>query len=435
MIEWLYGLQGMGVKLGLENIRALLEILGRPQRGYRILHVAGTNGKGSVAAMVDAMLGASGVRSGLFTSPHLVRPNERIRLAGADIEDAELDLQLSRVRARIERGLEEGALEVHPSFFEVMTATALQSFEDHGVAAAVLEVGLGGRLDATNAVEPDVCAVVSLALDHTKTLGGTLEKIAFEKAGIVKPGRPLVSGVVQQRGIDVLGRICRERGAEMIDARLAVRLVADDGDVFRFKTARGLYSDLRLSLPGRHQIDNARVALASFELLIERLGLEPDPEAVRRALREVRWPGRLQWIDGGESDPRLLLDAAHNPAGLLTLVDYLRANPPPRPAVLLFGAVSGKPLERLLGPLSEFGDVVVLTRPPVERGVAPEEVASVAGPFFGRVETEVDPRRALELAREIAGSDGSVLVTGSLYLVGTIAGLLSGERVPGPVGM
>ena len=385
--------------------------------------------------MLDAMLDAHGVRSGMFTSPHLVRPNERIRLAGVDIDDAELDRQLEKMRGRIEHGMANGELQVHPSFFEVMTATALQSFADHELRAAVLEVGLGGRLDATNAVEPDVCTIVSLALDHTKTLGATLEKIAFEKAGIVKPGRPLVSGVVQQRGIDVLARICRARRAEMIDARLAVQLVADDGDVFALRSAHARYDDLRLSLPGRHQIDNARVALAAFELLAARMGLRPEPVEVREALAAIRWPGRLQWIEDENGGPPLLLDAAHNPAGLLTLVDHLRAKPLPRPAVLLFGAVSGKPLDRLLGSLSELGDAVVLTRPPVERGVDAEEIAPIARPLFERVEIEPDPGRALDRARAIAGREGSVLVTGSLYLVGTIAGLLTRRSVPGPVGM
>ena len=183
MVQWLYGLQHFGIKLGLDNIRALLGILDHPERRYASAHIAGTNGKGSVAAMIDGMLGASGVASGLFTSPHLVRPNERIRLAGSDIEDGELERRLAEMRSIIEQGLEDGRLGVHPSFFEVITATALRAFADHGLQAAVLEVGLGGRLDATNAVEAEVAVIVSIGLDHTKTLGPTLEKIAREGMG------------------------------------------------------------------------------------------------------------------------------------------------------------------------------------------------------------------------------------------------------------
>jgi dihydrofolate synthase/folylpolyglutamate synthase len=433
-IQWLYDLRNVGVKLGLDNIRALLEILGHPETAFHSLHIAGTNGKGSVAAMVDAMLAASGVPSGMFSSPHLVRPNERIRLEGHDIADAELDRQLTRVRDTIDAAMRDGRLDVHPSFFEVITATALQAFRDHRHRVAVLEVGLGGRLDATNAVATDVSVVVSLALDHTKTLGGTLDLIAREKAGIVKPGVPLVSGVVQQCGVDVLRQTCAERGAEFVDARLAVRLVEDAGDRVTFETVRARYPDIRLSLAGRYQVENARVALAAFERLGERVGFEPQPEAVRAGLAAVRWPGRLQRIEAADGGPSLLLDAAHNPAGLRTLVDHLRAEPVPR-AVLLFGATSGKPIERLLGPLAEFADVAVLTCPSVARGLDPEEISTVARQCFATVENVAEPAAALARARELAGSQGCVLVTGSLYLVGEISGLLTGRPVPGPVSM
>jgi dihydrofolate synthase/folylpolyglutamate synthase len=434
MIEWLYGLRQLGIKLGLDNIRGLLRLLEHPEKHYRIAHVAGTNGKGSVAAMLDAMLEASGVRSGMFTSPHLVRPNERIRIAGRDIESVELHRRLASMRDRIEGALARGELQVHPSFFEVMTATALESFKDHALKATVLEVGLGGRLDATNAVDPDVCIVVSVGLDHTKTLGGTLERIAGEKAGIIKPGKPVVCGAVQQRPVDVLRDACRKRGARWIDARLAVRLVAEDENGFTLRTSRATYPGLRLSLAGRHQIDNARVALAAFELLAETLGLGPDPDAVRDGLARVRWPGRLQWIRADGDGPDLLLDAAHNPSGLRSLISHLRENELGRP-VLLFGATSGKPLRRLLEPLSSFSDAAVLTAPPVERGIDPEELMRIAAPLFERVETLPDPADALRRAQEIAGTERPVLVTGSLYLVGEILGLLSDAEVPGPVAM
>jgi len=433
-VEWLYGLRHKGIKLGLDNIRGLLRLLDHPERHYRIAHVAGTNGKGSVAAMLDAMLEACGVRSGLFTSPHLVRPNERIRIGGRDIDSAELDTRLDAMRRLIETALGAGKLEVHPSFFEVMTASALETFRQNGLGAAVLEVGLGGRLDATNAVDPDVCVVVNVDLDHTKTLGGTLERIAGEKAGIIKPGKPLVSGAVQQRVVDLLRDTCRRRGAEWIDARLAARLVRDDSTSFALRTARAEYDDLRLPLPGRHQIDNARVALVAFERLMDALERPCEPEAVRRGLGAVRWAGRIHSIPGGPDEADLLLDAAHNPAGLRSLVAYLRTSGPERP-VLLFGATSGKPLEALLGPLANFSDTVVFTTPPVDRGIEPAELRRVGMPLFARVETEPDAADALRRARELAGSDGTVLVAGSLYLIGEILGLLEGRDVPGPVAL
>jgi len=434
MIKWLYDLRHFGIKLGLDNIRALLEILGHPERAYRSIHIAGTNGKGSVAAMLDATLAAHGIRSGLFTSPHLVRPNERIRIAGRDIESDELHTRLARIREKIEAARNDGRLEAHPSFFEVMTGTALQSFKEHHLDAAVLEVGLGGRLDATNAVEPEVCVIVSVDLDHTKTLGGTLEKIAAEKAGIIKPGRPVISGVVRQRAIDVLQDVCFERGADYVDARTAVRLVAEDEDGFTLKTARGVYPGLRSGLVGRHQVDNARIALAALEPFLERLGREPSPEAVRAGLASVRWAGRLQRVAGRDGIPDLLLDAAHNPAGMETLIDFLEHADPP-PAVVVFGATSGKPFDRLLEPLGRFARTALITCPPVDRGMDAGAMADLARPYFDHVETLPKPAAALQRAAELVRPGEYALVTGSLYLIGHVLGLVAGEAEPDPVAM
>jgi dihydrofolate synthase/folylpolyglutamate synthase len=433
-IDWLYGLQHFGIKLGLDNIRALLELLNHPERAYRCIHVGGTNGKGSVAAMADAILTAAGLRSGLFTSPHLVRPNERIRIAGQEIADDDLHRLLREMRRLIDAALASGLLESQPSFFEVITATALEIFAKRGMQAAILEVGLGGRLDATNAVDADVGVIVGIGLDHTKTLGPTLELIAGEKAGIIKPGMPVVTGTVQQRAIDVLQKVCSDRGAELIHARNAVRLVSEENESFSLATSRGNYPSLRCALPGRHQIDNARVALAACELLAERIGLKLDGEAVRAGLAAMRWPGRLQWIEPANGWPRLLLDGAHNPAGIAAVASYLRSRRGPRP-VLLCGATSGKPLDKLLGPLAGLVDGVVFTKPPVERGLEPAEVAAATSGLFEPVEAIPDPAEALNRAGRLAGGDRYVLVTGSLYLVGEVLGLLTAEDVPGPIAM
>lgn len=434
MIPWLYGLQHFGIKLGLDNIRALLEILGHPERAYRSAHIAGTNGKGSVAAMIDAMLGASGVRSGLFTSPHLVRPHERIRIVGEDIGDEELQRRLAGTRETIEQATTDGRLETHPSFFEVITAIALHAFAEHGLQAAALEVGLGGRLDATNAVEADVAVIVSIDLDHTKTLGPTLERIAGEKAGIIKPGQPVICGATQPEVREVLRQASRERGATFLDARSEVSLVSADGREFALRSAARDYPGLSCSLLGGHQVDNARIAVAAFEPLMERLGLEPDPAAVREGLASVRWAGRLEWIEPRDGRPRFLVDGAHNASGIAALTAFLRELSPPRP-ILLVGATSGKPLRELLGPLAPFVERVVVTRPPVERGLDPWEVAREIEPLFGPVEAVAEPQDALERACLLAADDRDVLVTGSLYLVGEILGLISGKRAPGPVAM
>src|SRR5262245_18312262 len=277
--------------------------------------VGGTNGKGSVSAMLDAMLVASGRRTGLYTSPHLVRPNERIRIEGADVGDAELRRVLDVVRAACERGLADGMLAAHPSFFEVMTAAALSAFRDAVAELAVLEVGLGGMLDATNVTEPIVSAIVTVYLDHVGTLGATLEAIALEKAGIIRAGRPLVSGVVQKDVAATLRARCDALCATFVDARRAK-----------------LPTDVRLALDGEHQRANARVAVTAYEAFSREAGHDVDGSAVRRGLEAARWPGRLHRIAG---TPSILLDGAHNVAGAEALAAHLSLRGGPK-AVLLF---------------------------------------------------------------------------------------------------
>jgi len=413
-IAWLYGLQSHGIKLGLDGIRTLLALLDHPERAYPSTLVGGTNGKGSVSAMLDAMLAASGRRTGLYTSPHLVRPNERIRIAGEDIAIPEFHRVLAVVRAACEGGLAEGKLGAHPSFFEVMTAAALCAFRDAGVDAAVLEVGLGGRLDATNATEPLASAIVTVSLDHLETLGTTLEAIALEKAGIVRAGRPLVSGVVQPDVIAVLRAQCDAIGATLIDARAAK-----------------LPSGVRLSLDGTHQRDNARVAVATFEAFSREIGHAPDPLAKRNGLEAARWPGRLQLIPGA---PSILLDGAHNVAGAEALAAHLALRGGPKP-VLLFAAMADKDLAGILGPLVPHVTSVVATQPGVARAADSRDVAATARALGLPAGAETEPARALEMARALAGPGGLVLVAGSLYLVGAVTAVLEGGAVPGSVSM
>jgi dihydrofolate synthase/folylpolyglutamate synthase len=271
---------------------------------------------------------------------------------------------------------------------------------------------------------------VSVDLDHTDSLGPTIESIAAEKAGIVKPGKPLISGVVQQPALGVLRRVCRDRGAALIDARTAVRLEATGG-ALRLRTAAREYPDLRLNLAGRHQIDNARVALCAFEALAAQAGYEPRAEAVREGLATVRWAGRLQWIER-PGEPPLLLDGAHNPAGARTLARHLeglRREPP----VLLFGTMRDKPAAEILEHVGPLVHAAVLTRPPVTRAADPADLVVVARRTIPAVEIREDPGAGLARAREIAGRDRFVLVTGSLYLVGAVLAWLGDRAAPGPV--
>jgi dihydrofolate synthase/folylpolyglutamate synthase len=425
-IDWLYGLQHLGVKLGLDNIRALLAILDHPELAHPSVLVGGTNGKGSVAAMLHAVLCRSGLRCGMYSSPHLVRLHERVRIGRDDVPDAQLVSALSRVRDAIERARREGALAVHPSFFEVITATALDCFRASGVELAVLEVGLGGRLDATNAVDPEVSTIVSVDYDHVKTLGPTLADIATEKAGIVRSGRPLVHGELPDDAAAVVREVCADRGAPRIDALEAVRVVSAD-DELTLETSRARYERLHCPLRGRHQLHNTRVAVATYEALFERLGREIDPDVVRLGLGETRWAGRLQWIDGGPGDPRLLLDGAHNPAGCRSLAEYLSTLSGPAP-VAVFGAMHDKHIDEMLRTLAPHVETMVVTRPDVPRAADAQELADRVRTFVREVECVPDPARALARACALAGPQRFVLVTGSLYLVGQILALGSGAK-------
>jgi len=428
-VEWLYSLQHFGIKLGLDSIRALLDLLDRPDRAFPVIHVAGTNGKGSVCAMLDAVLRASGRRVGLFTSPHLVRPNERIRIDGEDIADDALDDALLRMRATVETAVAEGRLEAHPSFFEIVTAVALQQFRRAAIDVAVLEVGLGGRLDATNAADTDLSVVVSVDLDHTRSLGDTVEQIAAEKGGIVRAGVPVVSGVERPEASAVLRAIAAERGAPWIDARESARIESGARDTFSVITARARYDGLRCALPGRHQFGNARVAVVALETWAPEA---PSPANVAAGLASTRWPGRLQWLSGR---PRTLLDGAHNPAGIATLVAHLaEARIAPRP-VLLFGTTREKRLDDVLAPLLPWVSRVVAGRAGIDRAMDPEEIVAWGRDRSERFETAADAGDGIARARALAGPDGVVLVAGSLYLVGDVLTALEAGGAPGPVAM
>ena len=430
-IQWVYGLQRFGIKLGLEGIRTLLDRLGRPETAYPSVLVGGTNGKGSVAAMMEAMLAAAGRKTGLYTSPHLLRPGERVRIEGRDLSDVDLGRHLDTVRVAIESALADGALADHPSFFEVMTAAALVGFREAGIDVAVLEVGLGGRLDATNAVDAAISVIVTVDLDHTDRLGATIGEIAREKSGIVKRGRPLVTGVRGEEALTVLLRASQEAGSPMIEAARVADVAFEPGGTFALATTSARYDRLSLPLPGRHQVENARVAVVAIEELGRALGDPIAPEAVRRGLREVRWPGRLEWLEG---EPPILLDGAHNPAGASALADYLRERGGEAP-ILLFGAMANKDARGILEPLAPLVRSAVVTRPPVDRAADPADVARAAAGLGVAIETVGDPAAALARARALAMPGGFVLVAGSLYLVGAIVGLTRHLDAPGPVAM
>ena len=418
-----------GIKFGLETMRALVAEMGHPERAYPCLLIAGTNGKGSVAAYCDAALRASGLRTGRYTSPHLVRVNERITVDGREITDRDFATAVRAVRDAADRLVRRRVLEAHPTFFEVLTAAALAHFRRLQVDVAVLEVGLGGRLDATNVVEPLASAIVSLAFDHEVYLGRSLASIAAEKAGVMREDRSTVIGPLPEEARRAVRARARVVGARVVEALREARLAPEPGTGggprprLALMTPSAAYRGL-LPLPGAHQRDNLLVAIRLLEEA-KRAGLAIDLARVPDAIAGTRWPGRLQRIPG---DPALLLDGAHNPAGARALAAHLAGGPP---FVLVFAAMADKDVRGLAQALFPLASGMVLTTPRVSRAASPPALARRAGCLARGAHRERSVARALRLARRLARAHGprtEVVVAGSLYLVGAVLALLERER-------
>ena len=410
-----------GIKFGLETMRALCEELHHPERTFASLLVAGTNGKGSVVAYADAVLRASGLAVGRYTSPHLVRVNERIAVGGRDVGPAAFEAAVERVRRAAARLVRARTIPAHPTYFEVLTAAALDHFRRSRVDVAVLEVGMGGRLDATNVAEPLAGAIVSVEKDHEAYLGSTLAAIAHEKAGVLRAGRVTVLGPLPPEARAAVEREAAGGGARLVSARDGVA-VKETSDGLEIRTPRFAYHGVR-TLPGAHQRDNALVALRLLEEA-RAAGVAVNLGAAAAALAATRWPGRLERVVL-EGAPPLLLDGAHNPAAARALAAYLRDAPP---FVLVFGVMADKDVEVMTRILFPLAQAVVLTRAPTDRAAAPEDIARRAGEAGRRAKMEGNPRRALALARRLAPAGGQVVVAGSLYLVGEVTRILRTAR-------
>jgi len=429
-LDYLGSLETLGIRPGLERTRALLARLGEPQRAFPSVLIAGTNGKGSVAAFLASILRSADWRAGVYSSPHLVRFEERIVAGGDPISEQEVAALTSEVAVAIEA--EERAGGEVPTYFEATTALAFLHFSRQRVPIAVLEVGMGGRFDATNVVEPLACAITPVSMDHMQWLGRTLPEIAAQKAGIIKPGVPVV---IAQQEPEVLGVLRAE--ADRVKAPLVEAAACPtepprgsrdlpDPPVFSLTTVSGRRYD-RLSIPlrGRHQVGNATVAVLLAEILADGrlpvLGPALDAEAITRGLARAAWPGRIEIVPGR---PDLLLDGAHNPAGCDTLAAYLKEHRAGRRIALLFAAMKDKPAGDMLGILGPLASEIVVTALPVARGESPDRLRSLAAERGLRAMPEPLLDRALTTARAAAGDDGLVVASGSLYLVGEIKKLL-----------
>jgi dihydrofolate synthase/folylpolyglutamate synthase len=417
-VRFLYSLgnEVKTAKYGLERITTLLAALGNPEQLPRIVHVAGTNGKGSVCAMIESGLRAAGLRTGLFTSPHLVEPTERTRIDGCPVSAAEFSAAFDRVHTCAEQLLNQGAIDFHPTYFETVTAMAFLLFQDRETEAVVLEVGLGGRLDATNVVHPELCVITPVDFDHEALLGKSLESIAGEKAGILKPGVPAVFAAQRPEAQQTLDRRALELGIDVIHTQEKWRIdnveYSARGSHFMLRDGRTMHIDCPLA--GEHQVSNATVAIAA----LGRLGIAPD--AIERGIANARWPGRLDRVS---ESPEIILDGAHNPAGARALAAYIERFYAARHVVLIYGAMRDKAVEEISGILFPLATEVIATAPRQTRAVAPETIRALSA--HPSLCTAPDLRRALEMARTGA-PDRAIFISGSLFLVGEAMTLLNG---------
>ena len=423
-VAYLYRLQTHGIKLGLETMTALTARLGMPQNRYRTVHIAGTNGKGSTAAMAAAILQAAGYRVGLYTSPHLVDFRERIRVNGEMIAESQVAQLTEQLQALCPPDLA-------PTFFEYTTAMAFQHFADSAVDVAVLEVGLGGRFDATNVVTPMACAITTVALDHQAYLGNTRSAIAFEKAGIIKSGVPVVLGRLDDDAWRTIEQVARERQVPVFRIGEHFHTEGEEPQQFSYRGMGMHYDGLTCALAGRHQLDNAACALALLAAAAPQ-GIVVTPEAMRTGLHAVKWAGRLEVAD---RRPTILLDGAHNPAAATALADFLtRADRShlSRPMILVLGMMRDKDHRGFVEPLRSLVDEVVLTQADLPRSATAQELQSSLGDLLSHPHVVPSLSDAMALARQLATPDGLVCVTGSLMLVGECKAWLHG-RVCSPL--
>ena len=409
-LDYLYGLEKFGMIFGLTQVERILKAIGDPHREVQAIHIGGTNGKGSTAAMMASILQKEGYRVGLYTSPHLIRFTERIKVNGKEIEEGEVATLARWMKERIEKA----GIAPPFTFFDFTTAMALDYFRQRMVDLAVLEVGLGGRLDSTNVVDPLLSVITNISKDHEAYLGKSILKIAGEKAGIIKKGRPLITAATQPQVIRLFSKICREKGSRYFRVGKEFRYLSTrDGD-FHYEGLHRKLWGLRLNLRGFHQIINATTALGSLEVL-EDLGYPISADSMVEGLREVDWPGRLEMV---ASSPKVVLDGAHNPAGALVLKESLGKEFQYNHLNLLIGVMKDKDIESILRLLAPLADHIILTQPNNDRAAPPALLKKALGENGKRAEIIEDLKEAVERGLSITGEEDLLCITGSLYVVG-----------------
>jgi dihydrofolate synthase/folylpolyglutamate synthase len=394
-------------KLGLERIRVILHALDHPERACRFVHVAGTNGKGSTCAMIEAGLRAAGVATGLYISPHLAEPVERIQTGGKPVTAEQFTWAFDQVHAISEALLTSERIDAHPTYFETVTAMAFLLFRELGAETVVLETGLGGRLDATNVVSPELTVITPIDFDHEQFLGSTIAAIAGEKAGILKPRVPAVFACQRPEALDVLEKRAREMEAPVTqtsEASVEGLRMDSRGSTFRLNGVT-----VRCPLAGEHQVENAITAALS----LRHFGV------AEAGIAQTRWPGRLEWVS---ERPAILLDGAHNAAGARALAAYIRRFFGDRRVWIVYGTMRDKAVDEVTGTLFPLAAEVIVTAARYSRSLRPEVIAELANDPRVRVEPSIE--NAIALVRREAGPGDAVFITGSLFVVGEARALL-----------
>jgi dihydrofolate synthase / folylpolyglutamate synthase len=413
--------QAAAAKFDLENITILAERLGRPDRAYPTVHIAGTNGKGSTAAFLESILRRAGFRTGLNTSPHLEKINERIRVNGEEISDDAFAQTFTRIQALNEELLAAGKLRAHPTYFECVTAMAFEYFARERVDFGVIEVGLGGRLDATNILSPAVTVITRVDFDHENFLGHSLAEISAEKAGILKRGVPVVLAEQRPEALEVIRARARELGCPLIETGTAFRIEKEwmENGCSRANVTEntsGWPLDLAPQLPGKFQIQNSLNAVAAARYLQNR-GYRISDDSIAHGIAEAVWPGRLEKI---QSNPDVYLDGAHNPSAARELAAFLEQNLAGRKIWLVFGALRDKAVDEIAGVLFPHAAEVIFTQPRTTRAISVAQLAEITSHHAAQFTVVPEPEVALEYALDRAAPHDAIVVAGSLYLVGQL---------------
>jgi dihydrofolate synthase / folylpolyglutamate synthase len=422
-------------KFDLAHMRRLAEALGNPQRRLPSVLIAGTNGKGSTAATLASIVQAAGYRTGLYTSPHLLRANERMQINQEPISDAEFAMMYERVESVAQDLVERGELPWHPSFFEMLTAMAFEYFASAGVELAILEVGMGGRLDATNIADPCISVITDIDFDHQNFLGDTLPEIAREKAGILRPKGTVV--LLPQHPVvnETLGKEIMDRDARAVSAVKHMPSMTPGAAEDLASTARAgrnqfllavMGEEIRVDSPlaGRHQLRNLALAITAAEQL-NQFGFHVTPGHVEQGIKMTRWPARFQVIRAEDGLPEIVLDVAHNPAGAWALRAALSAFYEDRPLTFIFGSMRDKAIGEIADILFPLAELVIATRAENPRAASPEEIAALGAHAQTQILQAESVREALEQARTLAGNKDVIVITGSIYIVGEALGILA----------